>query len=187
MRIVAGTARGRKLFTPRDLQIRPTSDRVRQSLYDVLGPMDSLRVLDLFAGSGALGLEALSRGADQALFIDRSRAAEELIRRNVDLLGFGDRCDVWRMDASRALGRAADEGKLFDLVLLDPPYKSEEIERILGKSDLERVLRPGARVILEGSPDQKPVLPDKGWTIKDSRRYGGTLLLFLEMDLQRKG
>lgn len=187
MRIVAGTARGRKLFTPQGLQIRPTSDRVRQSLYDVLGSMDSLRVLDLFAGSGALGLEALSRGADRTLFIDRSRTAEELIRRNVDLLGFGDRCDVWRMDAGRALGRAADEQRLFDLVLLDPPYRSGEIERILGKGNLERILAPDARVILEGGPDQKPVLPDDGWTIMDSRRYGGTLLLFLKMDLQRKG
>lgn len=181
MRIVAGESRGRKLFTPKNDDIRPTSDRVRQALFNILGFVNDFVVLDLFSGSGALGLEALSRGAKKAYFVDSSYTSITLTKRNVELLGYEERAIIWKTKAVAALEKAADQGISFDLVLIDPPYKSGEIEKILTKELLPPVLGENCRVVLETSVDYPPDLSKIEKYVTDKRKYGGTLLFFLDL------
>src|SRR5690242_18499798 len=154
MRIVAGEWRGRRLVAPAGRTTRPTSDRVREAVFSILGPLDGESVLDLFAGSGALALEALSRGAGQATLVERDRAALKALRANVEALGAEAR--VVAGDAAAFLDSAARDGAHYDLVFLDPPYRTG-----LGRElSLEPVLAPGARVIVESdrrSPLELPI------------------------------
>jgi 16S rRNA (guanine966-N2)-methyltransferase len=123
MRIVAGTYRGRRLAAPRGRDVRPTADRVREALFSILGPIDGLVVLDLFAGTGAMGLEALSRGAASATFVEIDRQAHEVVRRNIDATIAGERrdTDLIKGDAARVVRSLALAGRRFDLVFFDPP------------------------------------------------------------------
>jgi 16S rRNA (guanine966-N2)-methyltransferase len=169
VRIVAGRFGGRRISAPPGRETRPTSDRVREALFSILGPLDGLSVLDLFAGSGALGLEALSRGAARAVFVDRSQRAVDAIRANVAALGAD--AEVHRLTAAAYLGRASDAGDAYDLAFLDPPYRDAPgLGRVLS---LEPVLAPGARVVVE-SDRRAPV--ELAIPLADERRYGDTLI-----------
>lgn len=172
MRIVAGEFRGRRLVAPPGTATRPTSDRVREALFSVLGPaVRDARVLDLFAGSGALGLEALSRGAVSAVFVDRAAPAITAIRANLEALGV--EADVRRMEACAALRTASAGGEAYDLVFLDPPYRQAAgLGRELSEA-LPAVLAPRARVITE-SDRRDPLELDLPPT--DERRYGDTII-----------
>jgi 16S rRNA (guanine966-N2)-methyltransferase len=171
MRIVAGQWGGRRLIAPPGRTTRPTSDRVREALFSILGPLDGERVLDLFAGSGALGLEALSRGAAHGVFVERDRAALGALRANVEALGADAR--VIAGDAGRFLDSAGESGAHYDLVFLDPPYRSTVG---LGRElSLEPVLAPGARVVVES--DRRSPL-DLTIPVIDERLYGDTLIRF---------
>lgn len=174
MRIVAGRYGGRRLTAPRGDATRPTSDRVREALFSVLGPLEDARVLDLFAGSGALGIEALSRGAAHATFVDGAPAAIRAIRANLDALGVpaGD-ASVQRQDARAFLRSARAARHEYDLVLLDPPYRlAAELGRELSPS-LREVVAPGGRVVAES--DRRAPL-DLDLPLTDERRYGDTLI-----------
>lgn len=168
MRIVAGELGGRRLRAPRTGMVRPTSDRVREALFSILGDVGGLSVLDLFCGTGALGIEALSRGAARATFVDTAIGATV---RNVGDLGLTDRCELVRGDAVRFLER---DGPSYDLVFCDPPYR---VARGLGP-DLDRLLgaRIGedGRVIVETAADEPMELPSHA--LRDERRYGSTLI-----------
>jgi 16S rRNA (guanine966-N2)-methyltransferase len=169
VRIVAGLWGGRRLVAPPGNATRPTSDRVREAVFAILGPLDGERVLDLFAGSGALGLEALSRGAGEATLVDRAPAALKALRANVEALGADAR--VVGTDVPRFLRNAGATGALYDLVFLDPPYRSTAG---LGRElSLEPVLAPGARVVVES--DRRSPL-DIAIPLTDERRYGDTLI-----------
>jgi 16S rRNA (guanine966-N2)-methyltransferase len=181
MRIVAGDARGRKLATPADDRIRPTSDRVRQSLFDVLGSVRDLKVLDLFAGTGALGLEALSRGAAFVWFVDSSHEAAALVQRNVDTLRYRERCAIWKADASRVLSRFANDEQKVDLVFLDPPYHRFDLPRLMEAPAWRMMLSPQAKVVIECDADAPPKLDPQLWNEIDRRRYGGTELIFVTL------
>src|SRR5436309_4205711 len=124
MRIVAGEWGGRTLRAPPGGRTRPTADRVREALFSILGPIDGLRVLDLFAGSGALGIEALSRGAAQATFVERARPALTALRANLEALEIS--AEVHAGDARAFLRNAAQAGRTYDLVFVDPPYRESE-------------------------------------------------------------
>jgi 16S rRNA (guanine966-N2)-methyltransferase len=172
VRVVAGVYGGRRLVAPAGDATRPTSDRVREALFSVLGAsVEGARVLDLYAGSGALGIEALSRGAAEAVFVDRARPAIEAIRANLDALGI--EAVVQRMPARTALRTAADRGEAYDLVFLDPPYRhAAELGRELSEA-LPAVLAPGARVVSE-SDRREPLALELRLT--DERRYGDTVI-----------
>jgi 16S rRNA (guanine966-N2)-methyltransferase len=172
MRVVAGIHRGRTLKAPAGRETRPTSDRVREALFSILGPsIERARVLDLFAGSGALGIEALSRGAAEAVFVDRSRKATQAIRANLDALGI--EADVRPLEARAALRAASGRGEAYDLVFLDPPYRlAAELGRELSEG-LTTVLAPGARVVTE-SDRRAPLQLDL--PLADERRYGDTVI-----------
>ena len=169
MRVVAGAFRGRPLRAPPGRGTRPTSDRVREALFSILGPLDGARVLDLFAGSGALGIEALSRGAAEAVFVESDPAAAAVIERNLEAVG-GPPARVVRRDAVRWL-RGRPPGERFDLVFLDPPYSSaRRVARPLSEL-LPGLLADEARVVTESAKrDPLPLdLP-----LADERVYGDT-------------
>jgi 16S rRNA (guanine966-N2)-methyltransferase len=179
MRIVAGNFRGARIEAPKGLATRPTSDRVRQALFNLLThgapllDLEGLRVLDLFAGSGALGLEALSRGARYALFIEESAEARASIRRNVEALGLTGATKIWRRDVTR-LGEA---GTLqpFDLIFCDPPYGKGLGERALAAASEGGWVAPGAVAVIEEGAGQTIAWPAPFQEI-DRRRYGDTLV-----------
>ena len=169
MRIIGGAWGGRRIVTPKGTSTRPTSDRVREALFSILGPLDGERVLDLFAGSGALGLEALSRGAGSATFVDRAPAAINAVRANLDTVG--GEAEVLRVDVRSFLRDAPGRGAIYDLVFLDPPYG--EAVRLGPELELRGLLGPGARVVSES--DRRSPL-DLGLDVSDERRYGDTLI-----------
>jgi 16S rRNA (guanine966-N2)-methyltransferase len=178
MRVIAGTLRGRRLRAPKGLGTRPTPDRVREALFAALGPMDGLRVLDLYAGSGALGIEALSRGAERVVMVERSRPALDALRGNLAALGLQADATVVATSVERALVTIAQLGP-YDLVLADPPYADVESGRVapvLGPL-LARagVLAAAARVVLEhAARSEPPMLAAVG--LLRTRSYGDTAL-----------
>jgi 16S rRNA (guanine966-N2)-methyltransferase len=181
MRIVGGRLRGRTLAAPRSAAIRPTADRLRESLFNILAhaygdPVTDARVLDLFAGTGALGLEALSRGAAFALLIDDAAEARALMRDNVAALGLGGTTRIFRRDAT-ALG---DVHPLepFGLAFLDPPYGQGLAERALASAHAGGWLLPDALVMVEGAADAG-FAPPAGFAEVERRRYDDTELIFL--------
>ena len=181
MRIVGGEHRGLALAGPGgSVQgLRPTADRVRESLFNLLAhgpygdPVPGARVLDLFAGTGALGLEALSRGADAAIFVDDGPAALGLLRDNIARMRAGDRAEVLARDATR-LG--ANPGAPFDLLFLDPPYRRGLAEQALAAAGAGSWIAPAALVVVE---ERAGVPPPRGLTLLDSRRYGDTMIAIL--------
>ncbi len=179
MRIVAGSHRGRRLETPADDRIRPTSDRIRESLFNILGHrlnggFTGKRVLDGFAGTGALGLEALSRGATAVVFVDRNREALALCRRNAATLGFAEKADFRLMD----LTHAGPMAELFDLVFLDPPYGEGLAGKALAVIKDAGWLSPAAIVVIEADRSQPEIVPP-GFAAIDSRDYGRTRIVLV--------
>jgi 16S rRNA (guanine966-N2)-methyltransferase len=169
MRIIAGSNKGARIFAPKGHDTRPTSDRAREAAFNLIGPVDGTSVLDLFAGSGAMGLEALSRGAASAVFVENDREACRTIDRNLDKLRLtGAR--VIQQDALRALAAEAAAGHRYDLVLVDPPYEmfSSLQNRLSGY--LPAVLSDDGLVVVESGAKHEPELPPL--TKRTSRRYG---------------
>lgn len=176
MRIVAGSRKGRRIAAPPGRETRPTGDRVREAVFNLVGPLDGARVLDLYAGSGAMGLEALSRGAEHATFVERDRPAAATIARNAETLGF-TAVAVRRDDARRVLAADATAGTLYDLVLVDPPYRMlagllPDLTRLLPP-----VVAPGGLVVVESEAREEPELPLPRRT---SRRYGSVRVSVFE-------
>ena len=178
MRITGGALRGRKLKAPRGRATRPTADMVRKAIFDVLGPSRAMgRVLDLFAGTGALGLEALSRGAQEVVFVERRRDALQALRENVEALGVKEHVRVLPLDVKKALKVLRDEGASFDLVLLDPPYLRGMAEEALRQIADSGILAQGAVVVLEHSSREAPQ-PPSGLDLFSRHRYGDTTVSF---------
>jgi 16S rRNA (guanine966-N2)-methyltransferase len=180
MRIISGTSRGRKLATPRSLSLRPTSDRVKESIFNILqDKVDGRVVLDLFAGTGNLGIEALSRGAKRAVFVEKGRHAIQLIQRNLAQLGFGEKSEILEKDVNRAIGILKQRGECFDLVFMDPPYQKGWIENTLMKLGSHPIYGSGSILVVEHN--RREPLPHRlvGWDLIRQRRIGDTVLSFL--------
>lgn len=184
MRIISGTARGTKLKAPRGMAIRPTSDRVKESVFNILaGFISDARVLDIFAGTGNLGLESLSRGANRAVFVDQSPASISLIKQNALLTKLVERVEIHRGDAFRFLERLTAQGELFDLIFCDPPYNQGYVGKVVDYVDKHRILSPGGVLIIEHSRHEaadldtlvKELCRLSVWRIE---RYGETLVTF---------
>jgi 16S rRNA (guanine966-N2)-methyltransferase len=150
VRVIAGSAKGRRLATIRTLALRPTPDRVREALFNILGiQIDGAAILDLFAGSGAVGLEALSRAARMAMFVEIHQPACRLIEKNLRLCGLYERAAVWSDDVLNALPTLKKQGRMFDLVFLDPPYRTMLVEDTLQQLGDGRLLNQRGEVIAE--------------------------------------
>jgi 16S rRNA (guanine966-N2)-methyltransferase len=176
MRVVAGELRSRRLHTVAGRETRPTSDRARAGLFDWLGPrhVDGARVLDLYAGTGALGIEALSRGAREAVFVERARGALKVLRRNLDELELSDRARVVEADLERGLRALAAKLGRFDLVLADPPYESRAHAMLLADEALAGVLEPEGVVVFERSARDEAGATAPHLRLCGSKRYGET-------------
>lgn len=179
MRIIAGELRGRKLG-PTPPGVRPTGDRVREAIFARLGDLEALSVLDLFAGTGAMGLEAISRGADRLVAVDKSGRSIAAVRHNVALLGVGERVQIIKRDARGALRQLAQAGThSFDLAFLDPPYaETDTLAAALAALVDHALLSPGATVVVE-SPKRHAVAPVAGLRCEDTREYGDTSITWL--------
>lgn len=175
MRIVGGEFRGRTLISPKSEATRPTSDRTRESLFNILAnrlDFEGLRVLDLFAGTGALGIEALSRGADNCVFVEKASSPYGVIRQNIESFDLHKRTKLLKIDATK-LGN--NRGKGFDLVFLDPPYG-----KALGESSVKSLLENNwlnedATLILEEAVTSAPARLD-GFVLEDQRKFGDTMI-----------
>ena len=178
MRIIAGKFRGRKLVVPKGLEVRPTADRVKEALFSILGyQVVGATVLDLFAGAGNLGLEALSRGAERVVFVEQRPKSIDAIRANLDAVSAADRTRIVRQDLTHGLGPAAGQGP-YHLVFLDPPYGQSLLDKILPHLLVPEVLAPDATVVAEIS-SKETLSPPVGLEIADTRKYGHTVLVFL--------
>ena len=184
MRIVAGSLKGRSIVTPEGQGTRPTSDRARQAVFNLLEhaawaePLDGMRVMDLFAGSGALGFEAISRGAAFALFVETDEEARGAIRENADAYGVMGRSRVHRRSAIDLGSRPGSDGEAFDLAFLDPPYRKGLGEQTLARLLEGGWLKPGALVVFERGSDE-PEIETPGYDRLDARDYGAARVLFL--------
>jgi 16S rRNA (guanine(966)-N(2))-methyltransferase RsmD len=179
MRIVAGSARGRALAGPKaaSKHIRPTADRVRETIFNVLGQwLEGQKVLDLYAGTGALGLESVSRGATRAVLVDSDREALSLCRANTDALDFSARVEILAQPVERALETLGRRGDRFELIFADPPYAARVVETVLEGVAKHGVLAPGGTVVIEH--DKREAAPEshEGFERVDQRRFGDTLV-----------
>jgi 16S rRNA (guanine(966)-N(2))-methyltransferase RsmD len=180
MRIITGKARGLKLTTPKNMDVRPTSDRVKESLFSIIGTkIVGTHVLDLFAGTGNLGLEAWSRGAEKVVFVDESHASLQLVRSNITKAKAEDMTTVIKGNAVKVIADLAARGEKFDFIFCDPPYNKglpAQIIQMVAKYDL---VIPGGYLIVEHSQHESlPELPTKLEVIR-CERYGETLISFL--------
>ena len=170
MRIIAGSAGGRKIDAPEGNHTRPTLDRVRENLFNILQQRTrSSRVLDLFAGSGALSLEAVSRGAEHAVLVDSDRNAHRIQMRNIEQLGMGDRTETYLCDWRKAAAELERQGRQFDLIFLDPPYHMTDLRDVFATA--AKLTAPDGLVILEHEGKTEPVTGE-GFRKTDERRWG---------------
>ena len=179
MRIIAGQRRGRNLVTVRDLSVRPTTDRAKQTIFDILSnrlDFEGIEVLDLFAGSGSLGLEAMSRGARQVTFVDKSPQSLQVLEANVKMLGCADQCTSYAADVFWYLKNAR---RAFDLVFVDPPYRLERIVDLPAELFASEVLREGTYVVMEHSKES-PVQPSEAMFEITRKTFGQTIVLVLK-------
>lgn len=184
MRVVGGRLRGRKLLPIRGSAIRPTADRVREAVFNIIAPwIRGARVLDLFAGTGAMGIEALSRGADSAVFIDDRRASLDVVRRNIELLGLSSQSRAILWDAARNLDCLRTGTPEIDLVFMDPPYHRGLAAPALAHLARCGALVPGALIVVEHAASD-PLPEETGpYALTDRRRYGKTFVSLLIYDM----
>jgi len=182
MRVIGGSLGGRDLGAVPE-GVRPTSDRVRESLFTMLGPLDGMRVLDLFAGTGALGFESISRGADSVIFVERSRKIAKALKGRIKALDLDSgpkKPLLMQMEAQKAMRILSERGESpFDLVFMDPPYEEGDRVGTLECLFETSILAEGAVVVVEG-PKRHPLPPVVGGRVVDERTYGDTLLTWVE-------
>jgi len=191
MRVIGGAAKGRRLLAPKGQAVRPTADRVKESLFNIL-PRDfsGMKVLDLFAGTGNLSIEALSRGADHAVLVDSSERSVAVIKENLRRLGFATKTEVWLAPAARSLKVLARRKESFDIIFLDPPYDQGLAKRSLAIIARCNLLGEAGTVCVEHSAREALQQRYDSLKLHDERRYGDTLLSFYKhpapMDLPRE-
>lgn len=181
LRVIGGELKGRKLYSDRGQKIRPTADRIRESIFNILSDrVRQAQVLDLFSGTGALGIEALSRGAESVVFMDNSHRSLSVIKRNVQWCGIDSRVKIIKWHIQKNLDCLKWSRSGFNLVFIDPPYNRNLIKPTLMHLHGCKPLRSGACVVVEHS-SMEPIPADRvGFELSDQRRYGKTLVSFLK-------
>ncbi|MDL2328126.1 16S rRNA (guanine(966)-N(2))-methyltransferase RsmD [Desulfosarcina sp. OttesenSCG-928-A07] len=181
MRVISGHFKGRRLLSASGMTTRPTADRIRESIFNIIGPRLMCRhVLDLFAGTGAMGIEALSRGAESAVFVEMDKAALGVLRKNIAALGIEDRCRVIPWDIRKSFPMLFSGTRSYELVFMDPPYNVRLVLPTLTAVVSSGILAPGARLVAEHSR-KEPIHPvPDGLVLSDQRKFGKTLVSFLD-------
>ena len=180
MRIISGTSKGRNLATPKSQSLRPTSDRVKESIFNILREeIEGRMVLDLFAGTGNLGIEALSRGAKKVIFVEKGRHALGLIQRNLTRFGLEEKSEILPIDAHQAIGILKLRGKFFDLIFMDPPYEKGLIEKTITKLNSHQIYHRDSLLVIEHH--RRELLPPiiNRWNLIRQRQMGDTVISFL--------
>jgi 16S rRNA (guanine966-N2)-methyltransferase len=181
MRVISGIAKGRHLFVPKDPTVRPATDKVKEAIFSILGTIEELSVLDLFAGSGSIGIEALSRGAKSADFVEIGAKALHCLRKNIKICSFEEKSRIWTHPVEKVLPRLLRLNRFFDLVFVDPPYDKGLIQPSLELA--EKVLAQQGQLIVENSP-REPVKNTEKLVISDERKYGQTRITFLKFQVR---
>jgi len=175
VRVIAGTAKGTPLRAVPGMNTRPTTDKVKEAIFSMIGPyFDGGAALDLFAGTGGLGIEALSRGADRAVFIDADRQAVAVIRRNAEAARMAERSEIYCNTAERALRTLAKRGAVFRYVFLDPPYRMKSAGELMAEMEERGLLEDGAIVVVEHEADHRYPETVGGLTLRKRATYGET-------------
>lgn len=178
MRITGGIFKGRKVKAPKGRGTRPTTDMLRKAVFDVLGTKELGSVLDLYAGSGSFGFEALSRGAEEVVMVEKDKRTAELIKKNAEHLGIKDRIKVLSLDAKKAIRVLAEKGKVFDLIFLDPPYGDlQTVGQVLEEIVLKELLTEEGILVLQHPSRQRPPHTN-GLLLQKTRTYGDSALSF---------
>lgn len=181
MRVIGGNARGRRLKVPKGQTVRPTSGRVKEALFNILPhDLSGIKLLDLFAGTGNVSIEAISRGAAEAILIDSSAESGKVIRENLRRVRFTGRARVWIVPVSRAIRLLARRRESFDMIFLDPPYRRNWVEACLEMIARGNLLRPSGTLIVEHSTREQPKPEYGSLMLQDQRNYGDTLLSFFK-------
>lgn len=178
MRIISGTAKGRRLFTPKSQAIRPASDKVKGAIFNILGDISGTYVLDLFAGTGSVGLEAASRGAASVSLVDDGRESLGLLKKNIEQTQLQNNCQIIRGHIPTVLSKIKKPIPQFDLIFVDPPYDKNLIFPALDSLLFNKLIDDETLVIIEHSPREKPEHPKL--SLVDERKYGQTLISFLK-------
>jgi 16S rRNA (guanine(966)-N(2))-methyltransferase RsmD len=187
MRVVSGLAKGRRLKSVPGRGTRPTSDKVKEAIFSMIGPyFDGGRVLDLYAGTGGLGIEALSRGMASGVFIDAERTSVQVVRENLEATGLSAQAEVYRNEAERAVKVLAKRGLRFDLVLLDPPYRMHDMDARIEEMDALGILEPNCTIVIEHEADYPYPGRIGRFTRVRSAQYGDTAISVYREDSYRE-
>ncbi len=187
MRIITGSAKGIRLNAPRGFETRPTTDRVKESVFNILGDIVvDAQVLDIFAGTGNLGLEALSRGATAAVFIDSSIESIKIIKENAQRTKLIEQTEIYRNDVIRALDRFVETSRSFDLIFCDPPYNKGLVEIVLKKIENNSILKPQGILVIEHSKHEKITDQWSNLQLRRVEQYGETLISFLLYNIKQE-
>lgn len=179
MRVIAGSAKGRKLVTRDSMETRPTTDRLKESLFAMIQfEVPGARFLDLFAGSGGIGIEALSRGAASAVFVEGSPVAAGCVRKNIQTAGFADRAELLRVDVFQAIRLLKERKERFDILFMDPPYEKGYEQRVLDALMQNDILSPEGLIVVESS-SQTPIVPPERLEVEKIKEYKVTKFTFL--------
>lgn len=178
MRIIGGESKGRRLIRPAGAQIRPTSDMIKEALFNLLPPVEGKNVLDLFAGTGSVGLEALSRGAERVVMVEKDPHCMAVIKKNLEHCGGVDRCECLTMSAERALKILERRPEPFDIIFMDPPYDRGFVIKTLVAIEGSAILSPQGILAVQRSSREKAAARVGRFTLSDERTYGETVLSF---------
>ncbi|WP_078381009.1 16S rRNA (guanine(966)-N(2))-methyltransferase RsmD [Sutcliffiella halmapala] len=188
MRVVSGKLKGRQLKAVPGMNTRPTTDKVKESVFNIIGPyFDGGLALDLFGGSGSLGIEAISRGIDKVIFVDKDGKAIQTIKQNIESFALESQVEIYRNDATRALNALQKREVSFDLILLDPPYKRHQLEELLHKiSDFELLAKSG---LIMAEHSKEVILPEELGNFKRTRQehYGLTVISVYKYAIEVEG
>ena len=180
MRIIGGEARGRRLYIPSASSIRPTAERIKAAFFNIIQPLEGKSFLDLFAGTGNMGLEALSRGAVKALFVERDRMLAEAIERNITSCCFVGKTQILPYDFIKAMRILSEQHVSLDILFADPPYEEGFVSQILAQVRRERLMRADSLLAIQHSVREAIEEGKSGFVLTDQRRYGDTSLSFLQ-------
>lgn len=179
MRVISGKAKGHKLYAPSSARLRPALDRVKEAIFNILFDVSETRVLDLFAGCGSIGIEALSRGAAFAVFVEEWRPATDSIRRNLSHCKLDQLARIMSMQVSKAIKRLERDGEEFDLIFVDPPYMKDLVNPTLRLIAASSIAKPDSIIVVEHSP-KEPIGEICNLALTDKRKYGQTSVAFLK-------
>ncbi len=187
MRIIGGQVKGRRIFTPKGCQIRPTSDMIKESLFNILPSMEGKLFLDLFAGTGNIGLEALSRGAAKVVFIEVEPFFTSVIKKNLDVCGFNDNYEIISAPVTKGIKLLGKRKEQFNIIFADPPYGKNLIKEILCFQGIRDLISEDGVVIMQHFLRERLELDCDNFILTDQKKYGDTVISFLKLDSRGKG